>query len=196
MKTDSRFDGYTSYIMHSYVDFVQSSGARVVPLVVTETEEVTREKLSKLNAVLLPGGDGNYLEYGNLVYDIVKDYNDQGVYYPLWGVCMGYENLVSYVADGGWNVMTSFEYDNGSLPLEFVKDPRDTQMFGWLQDQAFFFEDHAMTYNSHHWGIDPSIFETDAGLKELFEVTSISYLPDGRPFVATIESEKYPFFGT
>jgi gamma-glutamyl hydrolase len=45
-------------------------------LVVTETEDVTREKLSKLNAVLLPGGDGNYLEYGNLVYDIVKDYND------------------------------------------------------------------------------------------------------------------------
>ncbi len=52
---------------------------------------------------------------------------------------MGYENILSYVSDAGWDVMTAFEYDHGSLPLEFVKDPRDTQMFGWLQDQAFFF---------------------------------------------------------
>ncbi len=54
-----------------------------------------------------------------------------------------------------------------------------------------------MTYNSHHWGADPAIFETDAKLKEMFEVTSVSYLPDdGRAFVATVESTKYPFFGT
>lgn len=60
------------------------------------------------------------------------------------------------------------------------------------------FEDNAMTYNSHTWGIDPEKFETDAGLKEIFEVTAISYMPepDGRPFVASIESKKYPFLGT
>jgi gamma-glutamyl hydrolase len=54
-----------------------------------------------------------------------------------------------------------------------------------------------LTYNSHQWGVDPSVFETDAGLKEIFEVTSVSYLPDnGKPFVASVESHKYPFFGT
>jgi len=53
-----------------------------------------------------------------------------------------------------------------------------------------------MTYNSHHWGVDPKQFETDAKLKEMFDVTSISYLPTGEPFVASIESTKYPFFGT
>jgi gamma-glutamyl hydrolase len=76
MKGDTRFDGYTSYIMHSYVDFVQSSGARVVPLIVTEDQSVTIEKLSHLNAVLMPGGDGDYLTYGNFVYDKIKEYND------------------------------------------------------------------------------------------------------------------------
>jgi gamma-glutamyl hydrolase len=30
----------------------------------------------------------------------------------------------------------------------------------------------------------------------MFEVTAISYMPDGRPFVASIESKKYPIFGT
>ena len=132
MKTDPRFANYHSYVMFSYVDFAQSSGARVVPLVVNEAKEVTIDKLSKLNGVLFPGGDGDYLEYGNFVYDQIKSYNDQGVFYPLWGVCMGYENLASYVADAGWDIMTSFELDHGSLELEFTKDPRDTQMFGWL----------------------------------------------------------------
>lgn len=70
-------------------------------------------------------------------------------------------------------------------------------MFGWLGDDAFIFEQHNMTYNSHTWGINPEKFENDKGLKDTFNVTSISYMPiDGRPFVASIESNKYPFFGT
>jgi len=64
MKTDPRFANYHSYVMFSYVDFIQSSGARVVPLIMNEKKEVTQEKLSKLNGVLMPGGDGDYLDYG------------------------------------------------------------------------------------------------------------------------------------
>ena len=36
MKTDPAFTGYTSYIMSSYVDFIMSAGARVVPLIYNE----------------------------------------------------------------------------------------------------------------------------------------------------------------
>jgi hypothetical protein len=60
MKTDPRFDGYTSYIMHSYVDYMLSVGARVVPLIVNEGDESTLNKLNKLDAVVMPGGDGDY----------------------------------------------------------------------------------------------------------------------------------------
>jgi len=197
MLPDERFDKYYSYAMHSYVDFIQSAGARVVPLIMSEPEEVTLDKLSKVNGVLFPGGDGDYLEYGEFVFNKIKEYNDNGVYYPAWGVCMGYENMLSYVADDGWNVMGSYEMDYGSLELDFLVDPRDTQMFGQLGNDAFFFEDNAFTYNSHHWGVDPELFETDQGLKDMYYVTAISYLPsDGRPFVASVESKDYPFFGT
>jgi len=85
-----------------------------------------------------------------------------------------------------------------SVSLEFVTDPRDTLMYGWLQDEAFFFEDHNLTYNSHNWGSDPEIFETDPGLKEMYHVTAISHMPapDNRPFVVSFEGKKYPVFGT
>ena len=68
-------------------------------------------------------------------------------------------------------------------------------MFGWLQDDAFLFEDQNLTKNGHSFGVDPSKFKTDNGLANIFEVTSVSYTADGRAFVATIEGKKYPFYG-
>lgn len=54
-----------------------------------------------------------------------------------------------------------------------------------------------MTYNAHNFGMDPEKYETDKGLKDMFEVTSISYLPTtGAPFVTSAESTKYPIMGT
>ena len=60
-KDDHRFDDYNSYIMAAYVRFVQAQGARVVPFVYNETEDVTIEKLGKVNGVLFPGGGGDYI---------------------------------------------------------------------------------------------------------------------------------------
>jgi hypothetical protein len=36
---------------------------------------------------------------------------------------MGYENMVSYVADAGWNVLSVYDIDSASLTLDFVVDP-------------------------------------------------------------------------
>lgn len=69
-------------------------------------------------------------------------------------------------------------------------------MYSGLGDKAFLFENYNVTYNAHHWGMDPEKFKTDKGLSEIFHHTAISYMPDGRPFVASIESDKYPFYGT
>jgi anthranilate/para-aminobenzoate synthase component II len=96
MLNDSRFANYNSYIMTSYVDYIQAQGARVVPLIVNETMEVSFEKLKKLNGVVMPGGDGDYQDYGGFLYEYIKQFNDEGTYYPLWGICMGYENMVGY----------------------------------------------------------------------------------------------------
>lgn len=144
----------------------------------------------------MPGGDGDYYDYGKFVFEKVKEINDNGTYLPLWATCLGYENLSSYVAEDGWGVIDVFKYDGGSLELEFVTDPRDTRMFSWLGNDAFLLEDNPITYNSHTYGIAPETFETDKNLKDFFTVTSISYLPDtGAPFVASIEAKDYPIYG-
>jgi len=198
METDPRFADYKYYIMQSYVDWLQAAGARVVPLIQGDLQNVTMDKLSKVNAVLFPGGDGDYLEFGREVFTQVKGINDNGGFLPLWGTCMGYENMVSYVADEGWDVLSVYDLDSASLAVEFVIDPQSTKMYQWLGAEAMLFEDHNVTYNSHHWSMNPDKFKTDKNLSAMFTLTGISYMPqpDGRPIVASIESEHYPFFGT
>jgi len=53
-------------------------------------------------------------------------------------------------------------------------------------------ENHDYLWNGHNWGTDPELFETDAGLKETFNVLAISYMNTGddhRPFVAVFEGK-------
>ena len=67
--SDHRFDNTTSYIMEAYVNFMEAAGAQVVPLIYGEDEAVTKEKLSKINGVLFPGGGGDNLAIGKRVFE-------------------------------------------------------------------------------------------------------------------------------
>ncbi len=99
---------------------------------------------------------------------------------------------------GSKDIWDSYVVLKTSLPLEFVVDPRTTKMFGDLGQDAYLFEQNAMTFNSHNWSVNPEKFVTDKGLASSYRLTSISYEPDGqkRPFTATVEHFVYPFFGT
>lgn len=98
---DPRFEGYSTYIMAAYVDFLQGSGARVVPLILGEDWDVTLDKINRLDGILFPGGDGDYIEFGRSMYKEVKSMNDQGHFYPLWGICLGFENMAIWASDEG-----------------------------------------------------------------------------------------------
>ena len=103
---------------------MELAGARVIPLVLGEPEEVTLDKLSKVNGVLFPGGDGDYLEFGRFIFHKIKEYNDNGTYFPAWGTCLGFESFAIYAADEDKEVLGSYSIDNRSMSVKFVKDPR------------------------------------------------------------------------
>jgi gamma-glutamyl hydrolase len=126
MHNNTRFDNYTSYIMATFVVFLESAGARVIPMINGEPEAVTLDKLSRINGVFFPGGDGDYLEYGRFIFNKAKEINDNGTYFPIWGTCMGYENFAAYAATEGQSVVEKYVMYTTPLPLTFVKDPRDT----------------------------------------------------------------------
>jgi len=49
-----------------------------VPLLITQSDEEIYEQLEKLNGVVMPGGNGNYLDLGEKILNKVKEFNDDG----------------------------------------------------------------------------------------------------------------------
>jgi len=196
MKKDPRFSNYTSYIMSAYVKYMEGQGARVVPIIYGEPEADTLEKLKHLDGVLFPGGDGDNVDIGRLVFEQIVKYNDAGHFYPAWGTCLGYENMVAYTADEGFDSWGIFDYHKVSLPLKFLKNPQETKMYRGLGPFAEEFARKNLTYNSHRYGIAPSTFQSDKGLHEFWDVTAESFMPNGTAFVASIEAKNYPIMAT
>ena len=86
----SDYEGYGSYIAASYVHWLEGSGAKVVPLYESEGLEAMLKKVKKLNGVLFPGGGSNCRVFAGQIYEAIKELNDQGQYYPIWGTCLGF----------------------------------------------------------------------------------------------------------
>ena len=195
LQKDPRFADKDSYIMQAYVEWLEAAGARVVPLIMTDEQSVTDDKLSKLNGVLFPGGAGNYREIGEYIYNFAISENDAGRFYPIWGTCLGFENLARFASDSG-NPLSDQVSNEQSLTLEFLMDPTTTSMFEtneWPQT----YSEEAMTLNHHSYGLSLDVFSTDEGLGKIFTPTSTSTDPvSGDTFVATMESHDYPFYGT
>ncbi len=66
MSEDPDYDGVKSYMMDNYVQFLESAGARVVPIIYGNPIEGEMAKLDHVNGLLFPGGDApeEYLIWG------------------------------------------------------------------------------------------------------------------------------------
>jgi gamma-glutamyl hydrolase len=195
---DPRFKGKSSYIMTSYIDSLESAGARTVPLIFDGNLQEQLAKIDHLNGVFYCGGGagGAYDTFGKHVYDKVKQLNDQGKYLPIWGTCLGFENLAMFSSDNSNTVLIGgLESDDENYVLHFLEAPESTRMFGPLGDEVAIFKETPIAYNHHSYGVSPNRFMTDRGLAEVFTPIAISYDNKGTPFVAAMESKNYPFFG-
>jgi len=83
---------------------VESAGARAVPILWTMTDAEITRRFDAVNGLLFPGGggnvcDGRYAEVGRLLLRLALQANDRGSYFPVWGTCLGYEQIAVAVAD-------------------------------------------------------------------------------------------------
>ena len=83
-----------------------------------------------------------------------------------------------------------------SVPINFTNDPSETWMFKEAGNWAENFETVDFAYNVHGQGVKAESFETDAGLKGMFRLTSTCHDPNTNiDFACSMESDKYPFMG-
>ncbi|KAN0038736.1 hypothetical protein ACTA71_000922 [Dictyostelium dimigraforme] len=189
-----------NYLMASYVKYVESAGARVVPIIYNQNEESLITLFKQINGILLPGGDVDfeteiqYVKTLSLIWNFVLETNKNGDYFPLWGTCLGLEEIVSLQAES-FDVLTYFNAENYSIPLNFTSIAYDSKIMRNCPSSIInSLANDPITMNNHHFGISPSTFNNNPSLYQFFDILALNNDKNGLEFISLIESKDYPIY--
>lgn len=183
-----------SYIATSYVKYMQSAGARVVPIMDTYDEKNLSSIFKSVNGILLPGGDVNlvnsrYVKAGKKLFEMAVKFNEEGGYFPVFGICLGFEALHVFV-EGKSHFLSKFDANNVSLPVKFDKTYRTSRLFyNMTKGLRKVMQKQAITANFHFDGIHPSWYKRSNKLAKEFRLLATSLDRKGKPFVAAMEGK-------
>ncbi|XP_075506480.1 gamma-glutamyl hydrolase 2-like isoform X1 [Primulina tabacum] len=185
-----------SYIAASYVKFVESAGARVIPLIYNEPKDILYEKLNLVNGVLFTGGwakDGLYFEVAELIFKIVLRKNDAGDHFPLHAICLGFELLTMIVSKDN-RVLEEFNAASHASTLQFVKsiDINETVFQRFPPVLLKKLSTECLIMQHHCYGISPERFQNNKKLCNFFEILTTSADKDNKVCVSTVKARRYP----
>ncbi|XP_069478221.1 gamma-glutamyl hydrolase [Ambystoma mexicanum] len=188
----------SSYIAASYVKTLESVGARAMPIRINLTEAEYEHIFNSINGVLFPGGGvdlktSEYARAANIFYNLALKANDRGDYFPIWGTCLGFEQL-TYITSGE-NVLTITKTEDVALPLNFTTAPEKSRIFrDCPKDVLKALASKPITANFHDWSLSLQNYTSNEKLKNFYKVVSTN--TDGHlEFVSTMEAYKYPIYG-
>ncbi|TMW66449.1 hypothetical protein Poli38472_004214 [Pythium oligandrum] len=183
------------YLAASYVKWVEMGGGRVVPIPYHAPKEYLKELVPQLNGLLFPGGAADVNEAAKTMYDIAIELNDKGVYFPVWGTCLGFEWLVQLTADDLKALESGFDSENITLPLNFTDLAPSSRMFSKAGDDIYsWLANKPITMNNHGQGITPEQFAKFSKLNEFYNVLALNVDRKDRTFISAFEAKKYPIY--
>ncbi|KAJ8037926.1 Gamma-glutamyl hydrolase [Holothuria leucospilota] len=193
-----------SFIAASYVKFVEAGGARVVPILVNQTEDYYNKLFHSINGVIFPGGGQNEVspDFGvgrSAAYfykQAMKSFSE-GDYFPIYGICFGFELLAMLTEN--FSCLESMSASDISLPLNFSSGYEHSKMFGKTTTPPEILEilrTQNVTYNAHKKGLSSKTFHSSDHLKHFYTEISTNWDKNDVEFISTMEGVKYPFYAT
>lgn len=184
------------YIAASYVKWVESAGGRVVPIPYSAPRSYLQQLLPQLNGLLFPGGAAVVNDRAEFLYQLALELNDQGVHFPVWGTCLGFEWLVQLTSERHDSLNHGLDSMNLTLPLNFTAAARASRLFADFPEDIFeTLASKPVTMNNHEQGITPERLADFPKLKEFYTVLATNYDRRGVEFVSVFEANEYPVFG-
>ncbi|GLT72426.1 hypothetical protein SLA2020_443630 [Shorea laevis] len=185
-----------SYIGDSYVKFVESAGARVIPLIYNEPPENLLEKLQLVNGVLFTGGwaaGGLYFETVQWIFKKVLEKNDAGEHFPLYAICLGFQ-LVTMIVSKDRNILESFSAADQASTLQFMKNINieGTVFQRFPPDLLKKLGTDCLVRQNHHYGISPERYQENPDLSSFFKILTTSADKNDKVYVSTVQAHSYP----
>lgn len=199
----AKLEAYRYLIPASYVTWIGQAGGRVLPILLDQPDAYYEEIFAQTNGILFPGGnqgidpDDIYTEEGEILWNLAKQANDQGDYYPIWGTCLGFEELAVLETGNGDVISLDVMATNLALPLRFTPGARKSRLFRSFSSSLLrALRTQPITFNSHDHGLLVKEYRSNPALNTFFDMLSYNETPDGQFFVSTMEARNYPFYGT
>ncbi|XVF88000.1 hypothetical protein PTKIN_Ptkin19aG0014000 [Pterospermum kingtungense] len=189
-------DTYASYIAASYVKFVEAAGARVIPLIYNEPEEILFQKIDLVNGVLFTGGwakAGWYYEMARKIFKKVLEKNDEGDHFPLYAICLGFELLTMIVSEDR-NILEPFSVADQASSLQFVNNINieGTVFQRFPSDLLTKLGTDCLVMQNHHYGISPVRLQNNLKLSKFFKILTSSADENNKVYVSTAQAWGYP----
>ncbi|ELT93533.1 hypothetical protein CAPTEDRAFT_104938, partial [Capitella teleta] len=188
-----------SYIMSNYVKFVEMAGALVVPIRVGESVKYYQDIFSKINGIIYPGGavdlvTSEYAKSARILHKLSLEANDRGDYFPILGICLGFQLLTVLTLKE--NVMVNCSEEDIARSLDFTWNYRQGKL---LQNLPAHLEEamrsSPVTYNNHQYCFAVKSYDSLKKLNSFYRVLSTNVGRNGTHYVSTMEAYKYPIFG-
>lgn len=161
--------------------------------------------MKKVNGVILTGGNQDLISESDVLTDFckkakvvleqVKELNKQGIHIPLWAVCQGFQCVAiseaPYYEIFGKNQFDACDYN---INLIFQRPAETTRMHaGISQKLQFEAQNNRISYDTHHDGVYPPLFNKYKELKE-YQVVATAKDRKGVEFIAAYEHKLYPIY--
>jgi gamma-glutamyl hydrolase len=161
-----------------------------------------------VNGLLFTGGsaplftaDGqasNYTSIGCFIFDLVRQINDEGVYYPLWATSLGFE-LINVCISPDPNTISTFSGEPAyAANVKFTKAAKRAVLFDTYAGSMIkrVQQSHATQLFAHEHGIAPSTYAKTAALTDFYRVVAVGHDLDSSEFIAIVEARDYPIYGS
>ena len=172
----------SDYMMAVYVKFAESAGARVVPINWRAPDEEIAAITEKINGLILPGGsprllnkDGTLTEYarkGSVAFNKVKEMNEKGIYMPVWGVCLGLQEIMAIEAPYPDTIqLNKINASDIVSNVDIKEEYKKSKLFKRMPDHLFnALKSGKIAYNHHHSGVLPETMNKYDSLKEYYNL--------------------------
>lgn len=194
----------STFIHSQYVKYLEMAGAMVVPIHYNTPEDELYQIMEKVNGVLFTGGALAFFSEEHVltpfaitatkILQKVKQLNDDGVHFPLWGTCLGHQ-LLMFLESQNFDFLSSSPSSRTNDNLIFkIPNLEDSKLFGSFPKEILkAAETEELTPNFHHYGVFEETFHS-IGLDSTVTLLATSVDDNGKQYVANTEFKSYPIF--
>lgn len=192
-----------SYIASSHLKWMNRNG--IDTLIIPHDTNNLKYYFDRIHGLYLPSGGafaGTQREYYSTCKKLIQmaiKLNDNGYYFPVWGCCMGFQQML-IIADGKddlHNLLTKFDsFKNYLTNIKLTYDGMHSKIITKLDKKTLTkITKKKSTLNNHMLGISPHKFNKNHLLSQFYKIVGTSKDRKGKEFVAIIEGRHYPFYG-